>query len=184
MAMSLGGLLVFLNIGDVAVIWHFIMNLWYDCGKLMALMAHQLWIYSAPALWLLLWGWTLWWCPSIDPAPDECSWHDHHVDQRILCHNTHCCKKYASIWDYGYHQKYPHHLHKCCVYPLNKPTIWNRMHANAYKTFHSASLCVLERVHHNGHNLPRPRQEGERANHGMNDDFKTQMQQGHQCHHQ
>jgi len=105
LAMFLGGLSVFLAIGDVATAWNFIASFLVMYGAILWHMARMVWIYTAPILWFFMFIWSLWWRP--DPEADDRTRRERREVEQYRRSKRRPRLKYASISDYNFHRSYP-----------------------------------------------------------------------------
>ncbi len=153
LVMFLGGLMMFLMIGDVAVVIGDITTRWngfvcfvIDYGPMLGQAASQLWTYSAPFLWLLLFVWSIVWHPRPDPEPDGHNCRERRADCRFNRRYNRPCHKYTSIKDYNFHHSYPHHLCERNVFYKRVPQVTERFDQDMNHQLHTASLRVLDSV--------------------------------------
>jgi hypothetical protein len=153
LVMFLGGLMMFLMIGDVAVVIGDITTRWngfvcfvIDYGPMLGQAASQLWTYSAPFLWLLLFVWSIVWRPRPDPEPDGRNRRERRADCRFNRRYNRPCHKYTSIKDYNFHHSYPHHLCERNVFYKRVPQVTERFDQDMNHQLHTASLRVLDSV--------------------------------------
>ena len=154
LAMFLGGLCVFLAL-DPAWTWSYILSL--GARSLHFLM--QLWTYSAPILWLILFGGILWQGHK-EPPVDDRSRGERRAESRFRSHQSRGRYKFASIADTRFHRSYPRRLREQVRYHRRPPRVAERAMAEQQSHLHQATLRVLESVRTNGRNPLRPGREG------------------------
>ncbi len=156
LAMLIGGLCVFLA-SDPAWTWSHALS--FGTHSLNFMM--QLWTYSAPILWFILFGGTIWQGhqASKEPPVDDRSRRERRDEFRRQIRKEKRYK-YASIVDTRFHRSYPRRLREQVRYHRRPPRINERAMAEQQNHLHAATLRVLESVRTNGRNPLRPRREG------------------------
>ena len=155
LAMILGGLCVFLA-SDPGWTWSYV--LFFGTHSLHFMM--QLWTYSAPLLWLLLFGGTLWQGHKEPPDVDDRSRRERRAESRFRSRQSRGHYKFASIADTHFHRSYPRRLREQVRYHRRPPRVMERAMAEQQNHLHQATLRVLESVRTCGRNPLRPRREG------------------------
>ena len=161
LAMFIGGLCVFLT-SDPAWTWTHVTWTWTHILSFGAQLMHiliQLWTYSAPILWLLLFGGTMWQGYQ-EPLPDERGRGERRAESQFKSRHSHKRCKYASIADTQFHRSYPRRLREQSRYHRRPPRVMERTMYQQQDHLHTAALQVLETIHTHGRNPLRPGREG------------------------
>lgn len=153
LAMILGGLCVFLA-SDPTWTWSYVLS--FGTQSLHFMM--QLWTYSAPILWFILCGLTIW--QGQKRAIDDRSRRERRAESQHYRRQSRGSYKYASIADVNFHRKYPRRLREQARYHRRPPRVMERDMAQQMDHLHAATLRVLESVRTSGRNPLRPRREG------------------------